>query len=36
MEHEIDNLTQMVRELLELSRIESGRVPLDRRADNTL
>jgi two-component system, OmpR family, phosphate regulon sensor histidine kinase PhoR len=32
MEHEIDNLTQMVRELLELSRIESGRVPLDRRA----
>jgi len=31
MEHEIDNLTQMVRELLELSRIESGRVPLDRR-----
>jgi two-component system, OmpR family, phosphate regulon sensor histidine kinase PhoR len=32
MEHEIDNLTQMVRELLELSRIESGRVPLERRA----
>jgi two-component system, OmpR family, phosphate regulon sensor histidine kinase PhoR len=32
MEHEIDNLSQMVRELLELSRIESGRVPLDRRA----
>ncbi|MEN4100453.1 MAG: ATP-binding protein [Anaerolineaceae bacterium] len=31
MEHEIDNLTQLVRELLELSRIESGRVPLDRR-----
>lgn len=27
MENEIDNLTQMVRELLELSRIESGRVP---------
>lgn len=27
METEIDNLTQMVRELLELSRIESGRVP---------
>jgi two-component system, OmpR family, phosphate regulon sensor histidine kinase PhoR len=32
MEHEIDNLTQMVRELLELSQIESGRVPLERRA----
>ncbi|HZU86023.1 MAG TPA: ATP-binding protein [Anaerolineaceae bacterium] len=31
MEHEIDNLTQMVRELLELSRIESGKVPLVRR-----
>jgi two-component system phosphate regulon sensor histidine kinase PhoR len=31
MEHEIDNLTQLVRELLELSRSESGRVPLDRR-----
>jgi two-component system phosphate regulon sensor histidine kinase PhoR len=30
MEHEIDNLTQMVRELLELSRIESGRVPLEQ------
>lgn len=30
MEDEIDNLTQMVRELLELSRIESGRVPLKR------
>ncbi|HEY9075582.1 MAG TPA: ATP-binding protein [Anaerolineaceae bacterium] len=30
METEIDNLTQMVRELLELSRIESGRVPLNR------
>jgi two-component system, OmpR family, phosphate regulon sensor histidine kinase PhoR len=28
MEGEIDNLSQMVRELLELSRIESGRVPL--------
>lgn len=28
MEVEIDNLTQMVQELLELSRIESGRVPL--------
>lgn len=27
MENEIDNLTQMVHELLELSRIESGRVP---------
>jgi two-component system, OmpR family, phosphate regulon sensor histidine kinase PhoR len=32
MEHEIDNLAQMVQELLELSRIESGRVPLERRA----
>lgn len=30
METEIDNLTQMVRELLELSRIESGRVPLEK------
>lgn len=30
MEYEIDNLTQMVQELLELSRIESGKVPLDR------
>ncbi len=30
MEHEIDNLTQMVHELLELSRIESGRVPLEK------
>jgi two-component system phosphate regulon sensor histidine kinase PhoR len=28
MEHEIDNLTQLVQELLELSRIESGKVPL--------
>ncbi len=27
---EIDNLTQMVEELLELSKIESGRVPLER------
>ncbi len=32
MENEIDNLTQMVRELLELAKIESGRVPLQRRA----
>jgi two-component system phosphate regulon sensor histidine kinase PhoR len=32
MENEIDNLTQLVRELLELSRIESGRVPLERKA----
>ncbi|MCE1254425.1 MAG: cell wall metabolism sensor histidine kinase WalK [Anaerolineae bacterium] len=31
MENEIDNLTQMVQELLELSRIESGLVPLERR-----
>lgn len=28
MESEIDNLTQIVQELLELSKIESGRVPL--------
>lgn len=32
METEIDTLTQMVRELLELSRIESGKVPLQRKA----
>ncbi len=32
MEGEIDNLTQMVQELLELSRIESGKVPLERRS----
>ena len=32
METEIDNLTQMVRELLELSRIELGRVPLQLKA----
>lgn len=32
MDIEIDSLTQMVEELLELSRIESGRVPLERRA----
>jgi two-component system phosphate regulon sensor histidine kinase PhoR len=31
MEIEIDTLTQMVRELLELSRIESGRVPVKLR-----
>lgn len=31
MNREIDNLTQMVQELLELSRIESGKVPLDRK-----
>lgn len=31
METEIDNLTQMVHELLELSKIESNRVPLKRR-----
>ena len=30
MEREIDNLTQLVQELLELSRIESGRVPLQK------
>lgn len=32
MEEEIDNMTQIVLELLELSRIESGRVPLKRLA----
>jgi two-component system phosphate regulon sensor histidine kinase PhoR len=31
METEIDTLTQLVRELLELSRIESGKVPLQRK-----
>lgn len=31
MDGEVDNLTQMVNELLELSRIESGRVPLERK-----
>ena len=31
MDDEIDNLTQMVQELLELSKIESGRVPLDKK-----
>jgi two-component system, OmpR family, phosphate regulon sensor histidine kinase PhoR len=30
MDHEIDNMTQLVRELLELSRIESGKVPFNR------
>lgn len=34
MEIEIDNITQMVHELLELSRIESGRVPLELRRIN--
>jgi two-component system phosphate regulon sensor histidine kinase PhoR len=34
MDIEIDTLTQMVEELLELSRIESGRVPLENRAVN--
>jgi two-component system, OmpR family, phosphate regulon sensor histidine kinase PhoR len=32
MEVEIDNLTQMVQEVLELSRIESGKVPLELKA----
>ena len=32
METEIDNLTQLVQELLELSRIESGLVPLQKNA----
>jgi two-component system phosphate regulon sensor histidine kinase PhoR len=31
MENEIDNLTQLVTELLELSRIESGKVPLKQK-----
>ena len=30
MDNEVDNLTQMVEELLELSKIESGQVPLER------
>ncbi|MDO9545756.1 MAG: ATP-binding protein [Pelolinea sp.] len=30
MDGEVDNLTQMVEELLELSRIESGKVPLEK------
>lgn len=32
METEIDTLTQMVTELLELSRIESGKVPIQRKS----
>jgi len=36
MENEIDNLTQMVNELLELSKIESGRVPLERKSISPL
>ncbi len=32
MENEIDNITQMVQELLELSRIEAGKAILDRSA----
>jgi len=31
MDTEIDNMTQIVQELLELSKIESGRVPLEKR-----
>ncbi len=31
MDHEVDNLIQLVEELLELSKIESGRVPLEKR-----
>jgi two-component system phosphate regulon sensor histidine kinase PhoR len=34
MDDEIDNLTQMVQELLELSRIESGKVPLQKKEIN--
>ena len=30
LDQELDNLTQLVNELLELSRLESGKVPLDR------
>ena len=33
MNGEVDNLTQLVEELLELSKIESGRVPLEKRLD---
>jgi len=39
MDNEVDNLTQMVEELLELSKIESGQVPLERqwiKPDNIL
>jgi len=32
MEAEIDTLSQMIQELLELSRIESGKVPLERKS----
>ena len=35
IETEIDNMTQLVHELLELSRIESGRVPIERRSIET-
>ncbi len=31
MDQEVDNLTQLLNELIELSRLESGRVPLDRK-----
>ncbi len=31
MDEEIDNLTQIVTEILELSKIESGKVPLDKK-----
>jgi two-component system phosphate regulon sensor histidine kinase PhoR len=34
MDTEVDALTQLVTELLELSRIESGRVPLDKKPTN--
>ncbi len=34
MDEEIDNLTQMVQELLELSKIESGKVPLQKQPVN--
>jgi two-component system phosphate regulon sensor histidine kinase PhoR len=36
MDEEIDNLTQMVQELLELSRIESGKVPLKKQSISPL
>lgn len=36
METEVDSLSLMVNELLELSRIESGRVPLERKPSHAL
>ena len=34
MDNEIDNLTQMVNELLQLSRLESGKIPFQRQASD--